>query len=80
MRLLPSTNRLLLLQKMTVYALHIFDRKGKTLFTKRYAATKQQPSQDAEMLAEQRKLIFGMLYSIRELMGSLTPEGVSPCE
>ncbi|KAL9190722.1 hypothetical protein ACHAXT_000428 [Thalassiosira profunda] len=63
---------------MTVYALHIFDRKGKTLFTKRYAATKQQPSQDAEMLAEQRKLIFGMLYSIRELMGSLTPEGVSP--
>ena len=60
---------------MTVYALHIFDRKGKTLFTKRYSSTKQQPVQDAEMLAEQRKLIFGMLFSLRELVGSLTPDG-----
>lgn len=63
---------------MTVHALHIFDRKGKTLFTKRYSSTKQQPVQDAEQLSEQRKLIFGMLFSLRELVGSLTPEGRSP--
>lgn len=63
---------------MTVHALHIFDRKGKTLFTKRFSSIKQSPAQDAEQLAEQRKLIFGMLFSLRELVGSLTPEGASP--
>ena len=63
---------------MTVHALHIFDRTGKTLFTKRYSSTKQQPVQDAEQLADQRKLIFGMLFSLRELVGSLTPEGAPP--
>ena len=65
---------------MTVHALHIFDRKGKTLFTKRYSATKSTAEQDAEQLSEQRKLIFGMMFSLRELMGSLTPEGESPGE
>jgi trafficking protein particle complex subunit 1 len=61
---------------MTVHAIHIFDRKGKTLFTKRYTGNKKQTSQDdAELLAEQRKLIFGMVFSLRELVGSLTPEG-----
>jgi hypothetical protein len=63
---------------MTVHAIHIFDRKGKTLFTKRYTTTKQQMMQDAEQVSEQRKLIFGMLFSLRELVGSLTPEGGSP--
>mmetsp|Transcript_3263 Transcript_3263/g.7162 ORF Transcript_3263/g.7162 Transcript_3263/m.7162 type:complete len:173 (-) Transcript_3263:1756-2274(-) len=64
---------------MTVHAFHIFDRKGKTLFTKRYSsAVKNQPVQDVELLSEQRKLIFGMLFSLRELVGSLTPEGESP--
>ncbi|KAL3802585.1 hypothetical protein ACHAW5_011340 [Stephanodiscus triporus] len=62
---------------MTVHAIHIFDRKGKTLFTKRYTTTKQQLMQDAEQVSEQRKLIFGMLFSLRELVGSLTPEGVA---
>jgi hypothetical protein len=65
---------------MTVHALHIFDRKGKTLFTKRYTNTQTTPAQDAEQLSEQRKLIFGMLFSLRELMGSLTPEGEVPGE
>ncbi|KAL7433625.1 hypothetical protein ACHAXM_003636 [Skeletonema potamos] len=63
---------------MTVHAIHIFDRKGKTLFTKRYTGRKQTSAQDAELLAEQRKLIFGMLFSLRELVGSLTPEGETP--
>lgn len=71
---------------MTVHSLHIFDRKGKTLFTKRYseAAMQQLPQAQKtptglisvdEQLSEQRKLVFGMLFSLRELVGSLGPEG-----
>ena len=68
---------------MTVHSFHIFDRRGKTLYTKRYsdAVIQQQQrkgqnsAQEEEMLSEQRKLIFGMLFSLRELVGSLIPEG-----
>jgi len=56
---------------MTVHSFHIFDRKGKTLFTKRYF--KGSGNQDTEYLSEQRKLIFGMLFSLRELSNSLSP-------
>lgn len=68
---------------MTVHSMHIFDRRGKTLYTKRYSdAVIQQHKQlnqgsvdDEEQLSEQRKLIFGMLFSLRELVGSLSPDG-----
>ena len=66
--------------EMTVHSLHIFDRKGKTLFTKRYTPSSSTSADDVEQLSEQRKLIFGMLFSLRELMGSLTPEGETPGE
>eukprot|EP00934_Nitzschia_sp_Nitz4_P005670 Nitzschia sp. Nitz4//scaffold21_size171442//79732//80286//NITZ4_002166-RA/size171442-processed-gene-0.160-mRNA-1//-1//CDS//3329542426//5660//frame0 len=56
---------------MTVQSFHIFDRKGKTMFTKRYV--KGSGPEDEEFLSEQRKLIFGMLFSLRELCGSLSP-------
>jgi len=56
---------------MTVHSFHIFDRKGKTLFTKRYV--KSSGTEDEEQLSEQRKLIFGMLFSLRELSNSLSP-------
>jgi hypothetical protein len=56
---------------MTVHSFHIFDRKGKTLFTKRYI--KSGNAIDEEQLSEQRKLVFGMLFSLRELSASLTP-------
>lgn len=56
---------------MTVHSFHIFDRKGKTLFTKRYI--KSPGPEDEEQLSEQRKLIFGMLFSLRELSNSLSP-------
>mmetsp|Transcript_18904 Transcript_18904/g.26011 ORF Transcript_18904/g.26011 Transcript_18904/m.26011 type:complete len:179 (-) Transcript_18904:174-710(-) len=65
---------------MTIHSFTIFDRKGKTLFTKRYSAVTSQQKQgqssaeEAEQLAEQRKLIFGMLFSLREIVGSLVPE------
>jgi len=58
---------------MTVHSLHIFDRKGKTLFTKRYAKASNAEDSDSEQLAEQRKLVFGMLFSLREVTASLAP-------
>jgi trafficking protein particle complex subunit 1 len=62
-------------ETMTVHSLHIFDRKGRTLFTKRYAAVSEGENEDPEQLAEQRKLVFGMLFSLREIATSLSPEG-----
>jgi trafficking protein particle complex subunit 1 len=90
---------------MPVHSLHIFDRKGKTLFTKRYVRDENEPpdlamapSKDSpqegrasdavnegdvsaaadradyeDQLEEQRKLIFGMLFSLREVANSLSP-------
>lgn len=55
---------------MPVHSLHVFDRKGKTLFTKRFIT--DENVQD-ELLAEQRKLVFGMLFSLREITASLSP-------
>jgi trafficking protein particle complex subunit 1 len=59
---------------MGVHSLHIFDRRGSTLFTKRYGKTQAGQSDDEEQLSEQRKLVFGMLFSLREMVGSLAPE------
>jgi trafficking protein particle complex subunit 1 len=58
---------------MTVHSLHIFDRKGRTLFTKRYAPKSNTENVDPEQLSEQRKLVFGMLFSLREVATSLSP-------
>jgi trafficking protein particle complex subunit 1 len=61
---------------MAVHTIHVFDRKGKTLFTKRYypiTTTNEQQQQDEEQLSEQRKLVFGMIYSIREITKMLAP-------
>jgi hypothetical protein len=63
---------------MTVHSFHIFDRRGKTLFTKRYIKSLGVPD-DVEQLSEQRKLVFGMLFSIRELSNNLSPSE-EPCE
>lgn len=56
---------------MTVHSLHIFDRKGKTLFTKRYV--RENAKVDLEQQAEQRKLVFGMLFSLAQITASLSP-------
>ena len=62
---------------MTVHSFHIFDRKGKTLFTKCYVKKPQKEGkaleEEEEQLSEQRKLVFGMLFSLRELSSSLSP-------
>lgn len=56
---------------MPVHSLHIFDRKGKTLFTRRFIKDADQT--DSEQLSEQRKLVFGMIFSLREVVASLSP-------
>jgi hypothetical protein len=75
---------------MTIHSFNIFDRKGKSLFTKTYStiATKQQrylqesgaSEPGSDPVKEQRKLVFGMLFSLRELVASLTPEDVGRCK
>ncbi|GAX24080.1 hypothetical protein FisN_9Hu331 [Fistulifera solaris] len=55
---------------MGIHSIHVFDRKGKTLFTKRYA---EEDAPDEEFAAEQRKLVFGMLFSLKEIASSLSP-------
>jgi hypothetical protein len=65
---------------MTVHSFHIFDRKGKTIFTKRYVKSSKDEKDDDmndldnEQLSEQRKLVFGMIFSLRELSSSLCPK------
>jgi len=59
---------------MAVHSIHVFDRKGKTLFTKRYAKPDvNNPTEDPELLSEQRKLVFGMIFSLREITKLLAP-------
>uniref|UniRef100_A0A7R9ZSH6 Trafficking protein particle complex subunit n=2 Tax=Craspedostauros australis TaxID=1486917 RepID=A0A7R9ZSH6_9STRA len=63
---------------MTVHSFHIFDRKGKTLFTKNYVQARSGPPvklnpDEEERLSEQRKLVFGMLFSLKEMCGNLSP-------
>jgi hypothetical protein len=57
---------------MAVQSFIIFDRKGKTLFTKSFAAKDSSVPVDEEMLSEQRKLVFGMLFSLREMSAILS--------
>jgi trafficking protein particle complex subunit 1 len=86
---------------MPIHSLHIFDRRGKTLFSKRFIRDEKEPpkvllpssddpvtsienieatkaafdirAEYEEHLEEQRKLIFGMLFSLREVSNSLSP-------
>jgi hypothetical protein len=58
---------------MGVHSMIIFDRRGKTLYTKRYVKGGSQQD-DEEQLSELRKLVFGMLFSLREMVSSLAPE------
>ena len=43
---------------MPLHSLYIFDKKGKTLFNKCFV--KEKEPADLDLLAEQRKLVFGM--------------------
>ena len=61
---------------MTVQSIHIFDRRGKTIFSKSYlpkTPTEGKGDDEENDEEEQRKLIFGMLFSLREIATSLSP-------
>jgi hypothetical protein len=59
---------------MTVHSFHIFDRHGKRLFYKRYyVKTLGEPEETPKQQDDQLKLMFGMLLSLRELCGKLSP-------
>ena len=61
---------------MTVQSIHIFDRRGKTIFSKSYlpkTPTEGKGDNEENDEEEQRKLIFGMLFSLREIATSLSP-------
>ena len=59
---------------MGVHSFPIFDRKRMTLFAKRYAKADTNAVTDEEQLEEQQKLVFGMLFSLREFMACLSPQ------
>jgi hypothetical protein len=75
---------------MVIHSINIFDKKGKILFTKAYSpvAIKQEryllesgtAEPGSDPVTEQKKLIFGMLFSLRELVGNLTPEHSRKCK
>lgn len=56
---------------MPVHSFHIFDRKGKTLFTKKYM--KDDEEEDPTRQSEQRKLVFGMIFSLAQITNNLSP-------
>ncbi|CAB9503240.1 protein particle complex subunit 1 [Seminavis robusta] len=58
---------------MGVHSFLVFDRKGKTMFAKRYGKADAESISDEAQLEEQRKLVFGMLFSLREVIASLSP-------
>jgi trafficking protein particle complex subunit 1 len=59
---------------MGIHSFLVFDRKGKTMFAKRYGKVDPDAviTEEAQ-LEEQRKLVFGMLFSLREVIASLSP-------
>jgi hypothetical protein len=75
---------------MVVHSINIFDKRGKILFSKAYSsvATKQEryllesgtAEPGSDPVTEQKKLIFGMLFSLKELVGNLTPENSRKCK
>jgi Sybindin-like family len=58
---------------MTVHSFHIFDRRGKTLFTKRYFKVQGEQEETAAQKSDQQKLIYGMLHSLKEICGTMSP-------
>jgi trafficking protein particle complex subunit 1 len=53
-----------------IYNLYIYDRKGKCLFYKEWSRPLNTLSDDPE---EEKKLMYGMLYSLKELTSKISP-------
>eukprot|EP00588_Corethron_pennatum_P006428 CAMPEP_0194288270 /NCGR_PEP_ID=MMETSP0169-20130528/36469_1 /TAXON_ID=218684 /ORGANISM="Corethron pennatum, Strain L29A3" /LENGTH=197 /DNA_ID=CAMNT_0039035223 /DNA_START=50 /DNA_END=643 /DNA_ORIENTATION=- len=65
---------------MTVYFFHMFDRRGRTLYSRTYhpepssSAASENSDENKLEEKEQRKLLFGILFSLKEMVGRLAPE------
>mmetsp|Transcript_4149 Transcript_4149/g.8328 ORF Transcript_4149/g.8328 Transcript_4149/m.8328 type:complete len:153 (+) Transcript_4149:144-602(+) len=55
---------------MTIYSLHVYRRDGVCLYRKNYNNT---ATLDDETESEREKLVFGMAFSLKELIGQLSP-------
>lgn len=51
---------------------YIFNRKGKCLFYKEWDRPVNKMADDPE---EEKKLVFGMLFSLKDLTSKLSPDG-----
>ena len=58
-----------------IYTLTIFNRQGVPLFYREWA--KLQPIKD---IKEQHKLMFGFLFSLKQLVGKMSPRKCVPLE
>lgn len=55
---------------MTIFTLYIFSRRGACLY---YAEWQRPHSTLKDMPEEDRKLMFGLLFSLKQLMNKMNP-------
>jgi trafficking protein particle complex subunit 1 len=53
-----------------IFNLYIYDRRGKCLFYKEWSRPLNTLADDPE---EEKKLMFGMVYSLKELTSKISP-------
>eukprot|EP00457_Paulinella_chromatophora_P023348 gb/GEZN01026726.1/.p1 GENE.gb/GEZN01026726.1/~~gb/GEZN01026726.1/.p1 ORF type:complete len:144 (+),score=10.96 gb/GEZN01026726.1/:77-508(+) len=61
---------------MTIYKLFIFDRHGTCLF---YRAWFQKP-QNAKAVEQEKKLLFGLMYSVKDFVNKMSPRSLDATE
>eukprot|EP00808_Paulinella_micropora_P018584 g38748.t1 len=61
---------------MTIYKLFIFDRQGTCLF---YRAWGQKPL-SAKAIEQEKKLLFGLLYSVKDFVNKMSPRSLGATE
>lgn len=54
-----------------IYSIHVFDRAGRVLFSKGYNGARA--GGDSEDDAEREKLVFGMVFSLKQICNELAP-------
>ena len=57
-----------------LFNMYIYNRKGKCLFYKEWNRTLNTLADD---VAEEQKLVYGMLFSLKDLTSKLSPQGHS---
>jgi hypothetical protein len=57
-------------ERAMIFNLYIYDRRGKCLFYKEWSRPLNTLADDPE---EEKKLMFGMVYSLKELTSKISP-------